>query len=140
MTNEKVFPKPISQRKFDYGLFTYLPKIIVVCDFSASSFKLWKRYPTSLDNILILENYLSYQANIFLVNWTLRELTPCKIFHICRCNFKEARKSVFVCFNLESIRSIFASLTGMKTNVQLELMFFQPQHWGELKILHQVFM
>ena len=28
-----------------------------------------------------------YQARIFLVIWTLRELTPCKMSHICRCDF-----------------------------------------------------
>ena len=33
-------------------------------------------------------NYLSYQAKIFLVNLTSRELTPCKISHICHCAFK----------------------------------------------------
>ena len=30
---------------------------------------------------------MSYQSKIFLVNWTPRELTPCKISHICCCNF-----------------------------------------------------
>ena len=40
LTNEKQFWKTISQWKFDYGLFTNLPKIIFTCDFSQSSFKL----------------------------------------------------------------------------------------------------
>ena len=40
MTNEKQFPKTISQWEFDYGLFTNLPRIIVACDFPQSSFKL----------------------------------------------------------------------------------------------------
>ena len=31
-----------------------------------------------------------YQAKIFLVNSTPKELTPCKISHICHCHFKEA--------------------------------------------------
>ena len=35
-----------------------------------------------------LENYLSYQAKCFFVNLTPKELTPCKISHICRCAFK----------------------------------------------------
>ena len=39
-TKEKHFPKTISQWKFDYGLFTNLPRIIVAYDFSPSSFKL----------------------------------------------------------------------------------------------------
>ena len=36
-TNEKHFLKRISQWEFDYGLFTNLSRIIVACDFSASS-------------------------------------------------------------------------------------------------------
>ena len=34
MTNEKYFPKTISQWEFDYGLFTNLPRIIIPHDFS----------------------------------------------------------------------------------------------------------
>ena len=40
LTNEKHFPKIISQWELNYGLFTNLPRIIVACDFSTSSFKL----------------------------------------------------------------------------------------------------
>ena len=40
LTNEKHFPKTLNQWKFGYGLFTKLPRIIVVSDFSLSSFKL----------------------------------------------------------------------------------------------------
>ena len=40
LTNERHFPKTISQYEFDYGLFTNLPRIIVACNFSPSSFKL----------------------------------------------------------------------------------------------------
>ena len=50
-----------------------------------------KRYPTSLDKIPLLtklENHLSCQAKIVLVNLTPRELTPHKISHICHCNIK----------------------------------------------------
>ena len=39
MTNEKDFLKTISQSKFDYGLFTSLPRMIVSCYFSPRSFK-----------------------------------------------------------------------------------------------------
>ena len=42
LTNEKHFPKTISISEFDYGFFTNLPRIIVDCDFSPSSFKLNK--------------------------------------------------------------------------------------------------
>ena len=47
LTNEKHFPKIISQYEFDYGFFSNLPIKVVACDFSPSSFKLKKRYPTS---------------------------------------------------------------------------------------------
>ena len=39
LTNEKLFPETMSQREFDFGLFTNLSKIIVASDFSPSSFK-----------------------------------------------------------------------------------------------------
>ena len=34
---------------------------------------------------------MSYQVIIFLANYTPRELTPCKISHICRCDFNGQR-------------------------------------------------
>ena len=40
ITNKKHFPETTRQWKFDCGLFTNLPRIIVICDFSPSSFKL----------------------------------------------------------------------------------------------------
>ena len=40
LTNEKHFPKTISQWEFDYPLFTNLPRTNVACNFSPSSFKL----------------------------------------------------------------------------------------------------
>ena len=40
MTNEKYFPKTLSQWESDYGLFKNFPRIVVACDFSQSSFKL----------------------------------------------------------------------------------------------------
>ena len=40
LTNEKNFPKTISQSEFNYGMFTNLPKIIIAYNFSPSSFKL----------------------------------------------------------------------------------------------------
>ena len=40
-----------------------------------------------------LENYLSYQDKFFFVNKTLKELTPCKISHICRCDFNVLSES-----------------------------------------------
>ena len=36
---------------------------------------------------------MSYQAKISLANYTPRELTPCKTFHICHCDFKVAGKT-----------------------------------------------
>ena len=35
---------------------------------------------------------MSYEAKIFIVNYTPRGLTPCKISHICRSEFKSKQK------------------------------------------------
>ena len=51
-------------------------------DFSPSSLKLKRGI---LPFLTKYEKYLSYQAKIFLVNLTPKELTPCKISHICNC-------------------------------------------------------
>ena len=69
LTNEKHFSKTISQREFDYGLFTNVPRIIVPQDFSPSSFKLKRGIlPLLTKYVSYLENYLSYHAKVFLVN------------------------------------------------------------------------
>ena len=56
-----MFLSGVRQKKLlwviDCGLFTNFPRIIVVCDFSPSSFKL-KRYPTSLEKISNLTRQL----------------------------------------------------------------------------------
>ena len=50
-------------------LLTNLPRIIVACDFSPSSFKLKRGIvPLLKKYVSQLENYLSYQAKFFLVN------------------------------------------------------------------------
>ena len=36
---------------------------------------------------ILTKNSMSYQTKTFLGNLTPGELTPCKIFHICRCGF-----------------------------------------------------
>ena len=87
MTNEKHFPKTISQWEFDYGLFTNLPRIIVARDFSPSSFK---RYPTSLDKTRTypdLKTTCHIKLKFFLWTKLLENLTSCKVFLICRCDF-----------------------------------------------------
>ena len=48
LTNQKHFLKTICQNEFGYGLFTKLPKLIVVCDFSPSSFQLKRGILTRL--------------------------------------------------------------------------------------------
>ena len=48
LTNEKNFPKTISQWEFDYGLFTNLPRIFIACDFSPISFKLERDFLSPL--------------------------------------------------------------------------------------------
>ena len=71
MTNEKHFPKTISQWEFDYGLFTNLPRIIVTCDFSPRypnlkttchiklKFFLWTKL---LENLLQAKHFISVAA------------------------------------------------------------------------------
>ena len=55
--------------EFNYGLFTKLLRIIVARDFSPSSSKLSRGILPLLTKFVSLrENYLSYQAKIFLVN------------------------------------------------------------------------
>ena len=89
-----------------------------------------KRYPTSLDKIHIqntyqntyqLGNYLSYQAKIFLMNLTPKELTCCKISNICHCAFKPRSHDIFFSwtFDLRFINSNRYLLFGV---------FFLPHH------------
>ena len=40
LINDKYFPKTMSQGQFESELFTKLPRIVIVCDISLSSFKL----------------------------------------------------------------------------------------------------
>ena len=96
MTNEKHFLKTISKWEFDYGLFTNLPRI-VNCLFS-DFIQTQKRYPIFLDKIHSLTWKLFYQAKIFLVNLTPKELTPYKISQICQCTFKDTRRQTDVKF------------------------------------------
>ena len=66
MTNEKHFLKTISQWEFDYDLFTNLLRIIVICDFSPSSFNLRRGILTLLTKYVSeLGNYL-YHCHIKL--------------------------------------------------------------------------
>ena len=57
MTNKKHFPKTISQWELDYGLFTNLPRTIVLHDLSPSSLK-FKR-----DILTLLTKYVSIVAH-----------------------------------------------------------------------------
>ena len=68
MANEKYFLKTSSQQEFEYDLFTNLPRTIVACDFSLSSFKL-KR-----GNLLPLTKQLSKLENLTKLkeNWNCR--------------------------------------------------------------------
>ena len=95
LANEKHFPKNISLWEFDYDLFTDLPRIIVACDFSPSSFKLSKvvSYLFWQNTYLDLKTTCHIKINFFFVNKTLKELTPCKISHICRCDFNVLSES-----------------------------------------------
>ena len=58
LTNETHFSKTLRQWKFDYGMFTNIPRVIVVCDFSPSSFKL-KRLLVSTGLLVICIFFIS---------------------------------------------------------------------------------
>ena len=76
MTNEKHFPKTISQWEFDYGLFTNLPRIIVTCDFSPRypnlkttchiklKFFLWTKL---IENLLLPKYLISVTAHLMKI-------------------------------------------------------------------------
>ena len=57
--------------------------------FSSEFIQTQKSYRTSLDktNIVTWKLYV-ISSQIFFVNQTPKELTPCKISHICLCGFK----------------------------------------------------
>ena len=85
-------------------MFTNLPIIVKFTDFYPSSFKLKRGILLLLTKCVSqLENYLSYQAKIFLVNLTPKELIPCKISHICRCAFKNAGFKIEIKTNLHIV-------------------------------------
>ena len=78
LTNRKHFPKIICQWEFDYGLFTSLPRIIVACDVSPSSFKLKRDIlPLLTKEVSNLKTTCHIKLKFF---W--------KISHIYRCDFK----------------------------------------------------
>ena len=61
LTNETQFLETLRQWKFDYGLFTNLPRVIVVCDFSPSSFEL-KRLLVST-GLLVISTFVISKFN-----------------------------------------------------------------------------
>ena len=101
MTNEKYFLKTISQWEFDYGLFTDLPRVIVTCSFSPSSFKLKRWILTSLDKICIYSNLKStchIKLKCFLWTKLLENLLLANYLFIC-CSFKILRSINFAIFD-----------------------------------------
>ena len=81
LTNAKQFPKTISQKEFDYRLFTKLPRVIVARDISPSSFKLKEVF------YFLWKNKYSNLKTICYIKQTPRELTPCEISHIYHWDF-----------------------------------------------------
>ena len=63
LISEKDFTKSVTQQVCDWDLFTRLPRIIIACDFSQSSFKLKTILPP-----LTTQGSLSYQDKIALVS------------------------------------------------------------------------
>ena len=124
-------------RELDYGLFTNLPRIVKFTDFSPSSFKLKRGIlPLLRKYVSYLENCLSYQAKIFLVNLTPKEITPCKISHICRCAFNiqiTSKNNVFRCFIMFSqnfsntVISPFGGLYITLNKIYLSFLYFHTE-------------
>ena len=93
------------------AIFTKFSRIVKFLDFSPSSFKLKRGIlPPLIKHVSKLENYLSYQTKIFLVNLTPKELTPCKIFGICRCALKVDK-------NANPVKKHFSVNTNILYNV-----------------------
>ena len=74
MTNEKHFPKNVSQWEFDYGLFTNLPETIVHHYFSPSSFKLKRGILPPLKNAYPKMKTTSHKLKSFLVTKLIENL------------------------------------------------------------------
>ena len=126
LTNEKRFWKTINQWEFCYGLFTNLPRIIVACNFSPSSFKLKRGILLLLTKYLCyLENYLSYKAKIFLVNETSREFTPCKISHICHCDVNKKNHKKFLVFFKTYANYLRHRFSNQQWHVKMGVLIFK---------------
>ena len=97
LINEQRFLKTISQWEFDNGLFTNLWTTYCRLRLFSNFVQTVKWYLTSIDKRSILTwKLLSYQANILIVIWTSRELTPFKISHIFSYGYKkESRRKIY---------------------------------------------
>ena len=97
MTNEKHFPKNLSQWEFDLGLFANLWRIIVAPDFSLSSFKvkrgilLWQNtYPNLKTTCRIKLKFFLWTIlleNLLLVKYLLSVTAPLSKYKKCFRNF-----------------------------------------------------
>ena len=126
MTNKKHFPITLSQWEFNYDLLTNLPKIIVTCNFSRGSFKPRRVIvPLFTKYVSELKNYLPHQPKLSLVNWTPRELTPCKISHICCCAFmkKSYHYQIYHCLRVKT--SLYQKLFQTEKNKLLLWIYAQ---------------
>ena len=80
LTNEKHFPKILSQWEFDYGLFTNLPKIIDSNSEEISYLSWQNKYPN-------FKTTCHIKLKFFLWTKLLESLLLGK-YLICRCGFK----------------------------------------------------
>ena len=84
MTNEKHFPKIISQWEFDFRLFTNLPRIIVARDFSPSSYFSWQNtYPnlkTTCHAKLHFFSWTKLLENLLLAKYLMSVTAPLNNF------------------------------------------------------------
>ena len=116
MTNEKHFPKTMSQWEFDYGLFTNLPKIVKFTDFSPSSLKLKRGIIPLLKNMYCnSETTCHIKLKLFLWTKLLKNLliAKCLISVVAPLSLvKKVRRNFFLqymkkssCYVKEIVRS-----------------------------------
>ena len=116
MTNEKHFPKNVSQWEFDYGLFTNLPETIVHHYFSPSSFKLKRGILPPLKNAYPKMKTTSHKLKSFLVTKLIENLLLAE-YVTSYCAFKSSIHAIHtdnVDFNdLEDIQLLRFLLIGI---------------------------
>ena len=149
LTNETQFLQTLRQWKFDYGLFTNLPRVIVVCDFSPSSFEL-KRLLVST-GLLVISTFVIKKFNSVWPNnnfcslaqkdWLLLSISY-HVFLINRGIFTETLEvvskppgmwSIVFLYNkliLGPLLRMYQKALLLKTFVFFPRFFLYQKHWN----------